>query len=154
MENATKALIMAATVLLGVMILSLGIYLFSVFGGTSNQINNMLAQNQIAEFNSKFTKYEARQDIRAQEVVSIANLAIKNNKEYEDSPIRHISVILRNTPGYNSNNFETKSDTYMDFIKKYSLESDNVTIINFKCVDVHINEDTRLVDSVIFEKIN
>ena len=32
MENASRAFIMAAGVLLGVLILSLGIYLFSIFG--------------------------------------------------------------------------------------------------------------------------
>ena len=32
MENASKALIMAAEVLIGVMIISIGVYLFNVFG--------------------------------------------------------------------------------------------------------------------------
>ena len=32
MENASKALIMAASVLLGVMIISFAVYLFSTFG--------------------------------------------------------------------------------------------------------------------------
>lgn len=154
MENASKALIMAATVLMGIMIISLGVYLFSVFGGTSKEISDRLYESQILEFNSQFTKYEGRTDIRAHEVVSIANLAIKNNKEYEDSPLHYITIILRNTAGYNSNNFELKSDLYSEFIKNYSLKSDNVTIINFKCTNVHLNSETNLVDSVTFEKID
>lgn len=156
MENASKALIMAATVLMGIMIISLGVYLFSVFGGTSKEISDRLSENQILEFNSQFTKYEGREDIRAHEVVSISNLAIKNNKQYEVSPTQahYITIILKNTSGYNSNNFETKSDEYSNFIKDYSLESDNVTIVNFRCTEVHISNETRLVDKVVFEKIN
>ena len=34
MENASKALIMAGGMLIGIIILSIGVYLFSVFGGT------------------------------------------------------------------------------------------------------------------------
>ena len=36
MENASKALIMAASVLLGVMILSVGVYLFYVYSDYSS----------------------------------------------------------------------------------------------------------------------
>ena len=38
MENASKALIMAAGVLLGVMIISFAVYLFSTFGSYSNDV--------------------------------------------------------------------------------------------------------------------
>ena len=38
MENASKALIMAASVLLGVMIISFAVYLFSTFGSYSNEV--------------------------------------------------------------------------------------------------------------------
>ena len=74
MENASKALIMAASVLIAIMVLSLGVYLFSIFGGTSQEITNIITESQISEFNSNFTKYEGKTDIRAQDIVSVANL--------------------------------------------------------------------------------
>ena len=61
--------------------------------------------------------------------------------------------MLRKTPGFNSNSFETKESEFIDFIKQYSLEPDNVTVINFKCSDVQINEETGMVNKIIFEKI-
>ena len=39
MENASKALLMAAEVLIGLLILSLAVYLFADFGSTSAEIN-------------------------------------------------------------------------------------------------------------------
>ena len=55
MENASKALIMAGGVLIGILIISLAVYLFADFGSTSAQINAQNSQKQITEFNSKFT---------------------------------------------------------------------------------------------------
>ena len=46
MENATKALIMAGGILVGVLVLSLMVYLFADFGSTSAQINAQNKQNQ------------------------------------------------------------------------------------------------------------
>ena len=40
MENASKALIMAGGVLIGVLIISLAVYLFVSFGQTSAEINS------------------------------------------------------------------------------------------------------------------
>ena len=57
MENATRAFIMAAGVLLGVLILSLGIYLFSIFGQYSANVYETMEKNQITQFNSQFFKY-------------------------------------------------------------------------------------------------
>ena len=56
MENASKALIMAGGVLIGVLILSLAAYLFVDLGSTSAEITAQNAEKQITEFNSKFTQ--------------------------------------------------------------------------------------------------
>ena len=61
MENASKALIMAGGILVGVLVLSLMVYLFADFGSTSAQINAQNKQNQLSQFNSKFTAYEDKE---------------------------------------------------------------------------------------------
>lgn len=108
MENASKALIMAASVLLGIMLLSIGVYLFSIFGDFSSQITNALSEKEINEFNAKFYKYQSYKDssgnwqnlCRAQDIVTIAHLAKENNAKYEytDSDINasyYITVIVK-----------------------------------------------------------
>ena len=64
MENASKALLMAAGVLLGILILSLAIYLFVSFGQTSAEINEKNRQQQIVQFNSQYTVYLGRKDLK------------------------------------------------------------------------------------------
>lgn len=101
MENATRAFIMAAGILLGVLILALGVYLFSIFSQYSANAYETMEKNQAAQFNSQFLKYYGKisraytdedgkektveEPIKctAHDVISIANLAQQNNKYYQ-----------------------------------------------------------------------
>ncbi len=166
MENASKALIMAASVLLGVMIITIGVYLYSIFGDYSSQISYNLAQKEINEFNSQFTKYLSYKDLsgnwqnlcRAHDVVTMANLAKQNNYNYEysdgaTSESYYISVKVNvGNATYNSNNFETKSESfYSDFIKNYSLIAGSTEPYYFRCTEIKISETTKLVKQITIE---
>lgn len=83
MENASRALMMAAGVLIGLMILSLAVYLITSFGSASAEAHRTNEQNRINEFNTQFTQYEGRQDITIHDIVTVVNLARSNNKEYD-----------------------------------------------------------------------
>ena len=83
MENASRALMMAAGVLIGLMILSLAVYLITSFGSASAEAHKTNEQNRINEFNTQFTQYEGRQDITIHDIVTVVNLARSNNKEYD-----------------------------------------------------------------------
>lgn len=55
MENATKALMIAAAVLVAILIISLGI---GIFTSASEQMGDMdMSEYQIQQFNEKFTRY-------------------------------------------------------------------------------------------------
>jgi len=60
MENASKALIMAASILIGVMIISVGVALFNSFGGFSKDIMTGIEETQVAEFNTQFLKCQQK----------------------------------------------------------------------------------------------
>lgn len=81
MENASKALLMAAGVLIGILILSLAVYLFISFGGTSADIHDKVQKDQLAKFNTQFTNYETKDSVTIYDIISVANLATENNKE-------------------------------------------------------------------------
>lgn len=56
MENASKALIMAGSILIAIMIISLGILVFNNMGNSAKNMANMDKQ-EISAFNSKITPY-------------------------------------------------------------------------------------------------
>ncbi len=105
MENASKALLMAAGVLIGLMIISLAVLLFASFGGTSSQIHDNVEENQISQFNSQFTSYEGKENVTIYDVITMANLATENNKYYEfprrstiaTGEDRYITILLNGT---------------------------------------------------------
>ena len=68
---------------MGMMILSLAVYLFANFGGTSSQIHENAETNQLNQFNSQFTSYVGKENVTIHDVISMANLATQNNQNYE-----------------------------------------------------------------------
>lgn len=104
MENASKALLMAAGVLIGILILSLAVYLFVSFGATSAEVHKQNEQNQIGQFNAQFTQYIGKDDITIYDVVTVANLATESNISYEytkrntrqEGRDNYITVIYKN----------------------------------------------------------
>ena len=57
MENASKALLMGAEILVGVMIISIGVYLFNTLGQYSAETAANMEQKQIDSFNQQFLTY-------------------------------------------------------------------------------------------------
>lgn len=110
MENASKALILAAEVLIGILLISTAVYLFTSYSSVTNDIEYQMEESQIASFNSNFTSYETKEYITIYDVISIANLATQNNANYDFG---------------NSNGYSLGKDYYIEvkFINK-NIEGD------------------------------
>ncbi len=117
MENASKALLMAAGVLIGLLVISLAVYLFVSFGMTSAEIHKEQQEQQLEQFNVQFTSYVGKEGLTIYDVVTVANLATENNKNYEltkkvaDGTDYYISVQVANQgfieKGYNADKIRT-----------------------------------------------
>lgn len=62
MENASKALIIAASILIGIVLLSMFVFIFNRFNNTARATDNRLSQREIDSFNAKFVGYETGDD--------------------------------------------------------------------------------------------
>jgi len=87
MENASKALIMAGGVLIGILILSLAVYLFIDFGGKASVIHDRITSNQLTQFNAQFNVYVGRKDVTIYQIISLVNLAKENNEEHQNDGV-------------------------------------------------------------------
>ena len=83
MENASKALIMAGGVLISLLVISLGVYLFIDFGNSAKETHKIVKEKQIEQFNSQYTSYAGREDLTIHDVITVANMATQNNIYYE-----------------------------------------------------------------------
>ena len=80
MENASKALLMAAGVLIGILILTLMVTLFLSAREVSSRHDQVKRTEEIEQFNVNFTKYVGK-DITMHQVITINNFAKKENNK-------------------------------------------------------------------------
>lgn len=156
MENASQALLMAAAILIGVLIIAVGVYLFTMFGNNSSTMYDQLTQRQTDEFNAQFYKYEDQETVRIHDIITVANIAKENNLNYEYTSINegpfYITVTISNLSGSEGQNLETMdTEKANELLSKYSVNGSNP--IYFKCTAVTFNDDTKRVNSITFEKI-
>lgn len=104
MDNAVKALLIAGTVLVAIVMASIAVYLYSLYSNQTKEYSATISAVELEKFNSNFTVYIGRNNIRAQEIVTIVNLA----KEYGGQ----VEIYL----GESKIEF-TSSNTQEDFIK-------------------------------------
>ena len=122
MENASKALLMSAEVLVGVLIIIVMVYLFVTMQGWAKEVQENIDVKSVYEFNSKFTVYEEREDLTAQDVVSIINLAKSNNQKYEGTDFQMSVHRSGQFPDLTIGNNLLSIDTD-DFLNKCSLNT-------------------------------
>lgn len=175
MENASRALLMAASILVGVLMLSLVVYLYTIFGDFGSQITARIKQKETDEFNVQFTKYESYKDENgkwqntclASDIITIANLAKDNNNNYdfgtnsltekEKAGTLYITV---NTMAINGGdkNFETlSSEEYTNFLKQNTGEevtqddgTKNYVLKKYIC-EISIDDSSRRVKKVVLK---
>lgn len=143
MENASKALLMAGGVLIGVLIISLAVYLFADFGSTSAKINAQNAEKQLATFNSKFTVYlnDDDKETTIYDLITLKGYAEENNKKYEDEEDK-IYVKIKN------NNILNKSDK--ELINNYVKANGSFT--TFNCTNISYNNKGKVKEINFNEK--
>ena len=153
MENASKALLMAAGVLVGILILSLAVFLFVDFGGKSKTINEQITDNQLVQYNAQYTKYTGRDNITIYEVVSVINMAIQNNEDYKDysdfDNLYKVDVTVRGDAGYEypPNKEITK------LIQHYGDVNGDGELNNyFKVTNLEYHQNGGRIKSITFKK--
>lgn len=149
MENASKALLMAAGVLIGLLLLTLAVYLFTTFGANAREIRNEINSAQLTEFNAKFNVYADRKDITIYNIISLANLAKENNEYHKDDSnyntdykIEITLFLISDGEVVTMNKFTLEKE--QELIKKYSTVSDGKIIDTFNCKKISYHPNGRI----------
>lgn len=154
MENASKALIMAAGVLIGILILSLAIYLFATFGANSAEIYNQIEEQKLVELNSKYTVYN-RSDLQIYDIVTVTNLARENNSYYKEfSNFNNDYEITVNLKDSGTTNLTNQDDNYLNNLigQKNAVNAEGETVNKYKCEKFEYRNNGR-VESIEFTKM-
>lgn len=152
MENATKALIIVAGTLIGIMILSLCVTLVSSLTSYVEDSQEIIRFNELNAFNTQFLNYANNKNLTIHDIVTVANLANENNKSYNIfTPERgqpsttYVAVYLKvdHTPeeAIEADIQDKTSNLLADYIGE-----------KFECTEIKISEITGRVYEVKFKK--
>ena len=112
MENATKALLIAAAVLIVMLIISLGLYIYSSNSNSEEAADQIMGELQIETFNKKYTYYEGIR--HGSEVRALLNMAAQNNASltnlYTDGKNIKYCVCIRSKAPDILKNFTSRGD--------------------------------------------
>lgn len=89
MENASKALIIAGAILLAILIISLGIFIFNQASEVTKSSN--LSEVEVLQFNEKFTSFEGSNK-RGNEINSLLSRVVQNNLANKDDKSKQVNV--------------------------------------------------------------
>ena len=92
MENASKALIIAGAILLSILLISLGIVIFTQARDVVN--GSGMTQSQLQQFNAKFLQYEGTR--KGSEIRSMVQEVMINNNSSEASDETRVSINVVN----------------------------------------------------------
>lgn len=158
MENATKALIIAGAVLIGIILLSIGVALWRNYANFSKENAQSTRAQQLEEFNVKFRKYEynsqaTKEDeknyITAQDVRTIANLAKDYNEKNGNGET--IIEVKSNISGFTSKDLTSwKEQKWIEFLdKSYLTDRDgNISPKKYMAIMANDNGNSDIITSI------
>ena len=149
MENASKALIMAGSILIGVLLVALMVYFFTSASGVRRSYSQHINNTRMTEFNTKFTKYAigAGQYINSggtdyatiHDIITLANYAEEFNEGLDDDSYDFISIEINgsrvNNSGIDKNQTIKDNETNKYVLNGevvYNQSSGRVQEINFR----------------------
>lgn len=136
MENASKALTMAAGILVGVLILALMVTLFASSNEISTEYEQTKQSEAIQQFNTNFTKYLG-QDLTIHQVVTMQNFASKSNNKVCD-------VVVTNMGRTIESDIREVNQKYED----YTGQNVKLEII-YRITSIKYNEETGYISEVL-----
>lgn len=112
MENATKALLIAAAVLVAIIIISLGVAIVSGARDQINKSSDALDDAEVEAFNSKFSSYEGG-NVSGTRVKTLVKTAYQQNLKEEDES-RRVTVKLEGSKENNGTLISTDEKNLKD----------------------------------------
>lgn len=129
MENATKALLIAGSVLVVILLIAMGLRIFNSTNGTTKSAEETMDATEIATFNSQFLSYN-RNNVRKSDALTLFNKIISSN-----------SVNTKHQISYSIQN--ANSGTVTDFITELNGH-------DMYSISVSDTDNNGFVDKIVF----
>lgn len=132
MENATNGLIMAGSMLIAIIVLSLFVYLFSSMGGIAKNFQENIDQNEVLKFNEPFEKYVGKENLTPHDVMTVYNLAEQVNSDAGFEMIEIAGIKSQDLKDVSSFLSSEKRYKCVENTVRYSDETQKICYMEFK----------------------
>lgn len=136
MENATQALLIAAGIFFGILVLSLFVYMFGNASNLQGSMKKNEEMERLAEWNEEWEAYNKR-ILYGAEVLTVFNKAEQNNIDNGNNPLYVVNVKVIDENG----NKVTDIRDYMQS-RKTSI---------FECQEMKRNDETGRIQTIVFK---
>lgn len=147
MENASKALIIAGSIIITLMIIALGVLIFNKAQSAAS--TEELDTTEITMFNSKFERYADNQ--LGSQVKSLITYAISNASTNKEDPVKLPNVILNGISDDDNSTYtaDGESENYINGSDNNNLTAIRRAIKSTHTYNVDISYgDTGLIDVI------
>ncbi len=124
MENASKALIIAGSVLIAILLISLGLMIFKSTSGVTDQTQELGKTLEVQQFNSQFLKY-CGESVKGSQVRTLCEVIIANN-----SNSQHTVTIAEKTTASDISSYRNSISTNKSYKVEASYENGLITAIS------------------------
>ena len=95
MENASKALLIAASVLIVILLIAFGVRIFNSTSGTTDSLETTMSSTEVVSFNNKFTAYLGTQNTA--KAKTLVNMILANNQKSAHKIKVNFKILVNNS---------------------------------------------------------
>ena len=150
MENASNALIITGTILIALVVLSMGVYIISTYSKVGDSYSQRQITTEVYKYNSHFTPFIGRKDITIHEIITLKRYIIQY---CEKNNIDETKVFIGNDEITAA---AVTKGQIVELIERYQPEISGspveVTFKYFTCEsdNIHFNNDKGRVSDIKF----
>ena len=147
MDNASDALIFAGTMLIALIIITIGVYLAASHSQVAESYDSSMQTKEIEAFNTRFEAFRGRSDITPQEIYTLVQFC----KQYKDETGIEVKI-----NGVNINNLEELKNKANESV--LDVNNKKVQYKAYKCenndTSIKYDDETGRVKEITFSSIN
>ena len=114
MENASKALIIAGAILISILIIAIGMYIYTSSTGSITDAMSQMDTQAVEAFNANWTNYEGT--MTGSQIKAMINKMIGNAQSYQDEEFKVVNLTYDADGGTTTGNLEYQTGELDDFI--------------------------------------
>ena len=142
MENASKALIIAGAILISILIIAIGMYIYSSSTNSINEgIGSMSTQEKEA-FNANWANYEGNQT--GTQVKAMISKLISNANTYQEEPGKVVGITTKNI----TNGVNVTYNTLNQYVNALNTLNKSIQARHVYKVSVDYSATTSLINTI------